>query len=238
WPGMSFSEVEETIGYAEENGAYAVTLNLPGFTRYFPSPVPDWQGYWDRCVDFAIIMRQRYAIPVRLSPRYYEEYVQGIDEDLCCVQGVVKNSPAHVAGVLVGDRIRKVGDIDIEYSESGHNLLRCCEIAEICNLPLEVERGQKRLVLKLPTVQFKYPYKRRLRGAPYGIMLTTGVSNRYIREIAQIAHERRASRVLLLSSKLLAPFYRRICDQMRGEIPEGLEIVVPENRFFGGNIIL
>ncbi len=109
----------------------------------------------------------------------------------------------------------------------------------------QVQRDARTIEARLqePPVEVDaYPYKPRgylpldFVGMSFGMCLPGAFHLQYVKQIHSAIHERQARSTLVVVSR----FYRDLVANLLADLPlpegAGLELLVPENEFFGGNV--
>lgn len=239
WPEQGLDDVEDTIRYLDEHQARFIRISMPGLTRHHPryrrGVIEEWAP---RVRERVLAVRERVATPVLISP-----FAHVTDSFAPVVEGVIPASPAAVAGISIGDRIVSVGDRRVVSRAHANSLLdRASPHGEVT---LVVQRGdeEREVTLRDPAPGAgAYPYQPRgygrldFIGMRFGLCLPGSFHLQYAKQIHTAIRERGARRVLVLASSFYADLVRGLLEQL--PLPEGtsLEVLAPENRFFGGDV--
>lgn len=243
WPLESHAEMledlERTAVYAGANDARMVQVSLPGHSRYFSPARPfELDDLWPAAAAKVREIRPRCGCPVVIMPGMYEEYLTRQKKNVPEVIGVVRNSPAHLAGIKPGDVITGIAGITIQNRPQARDILSLLQRGWCGAVSVRVQRGETEIEIRIDSGKHAYPYCS-LTGSHLGVVfMGTGLRSGYLERLGEIIRSRGAGRVLFLSSRLVRPVF----EQMVRESPFfggfDLAIEVPENKFFGGNIFM
>jgi hypothetical protein len=239
WPEQGLDDVVRTIEYLDAHEARVIRISMPGLTRHHPKYEPGVVESWLRqIVERILPMRAGLRTPVIISPYAYVSV--SLDP---LVEGIIRNSPADAAGMRLGDRLETIGGKEVVSRAHAVSLLKRATTQGIAEV--EFRRGSERIKSRLvePAREVDaYPYKpRRSRpldfpGLSFGLCLPGSFHLQYIKQIHEAIHTRQARHALVVVS----PFYRSLVDELVADLPlpEGsrIELVVPKNEFFGGNV--
>ncbi len=245
WPQPSLQEMlydlEETCRYAAQNRARLVQVNLPGYSRFFsPQPLFDSELVWERAVHRVQELRRELPCPIVVSPSMYEENLTRSRKNLPEVTGVVPGSPAARGGLRAGDVILEMNGIKVKNRPQARDLLTLFQQSGQEEVLVTVRRNGETARLGVRAGDFSYPYDPQT-GSHLGVVfMGMGLRSAYLEVLREIINSSGARSVLFLTSRLVRP----TLEQLLAEHPLGLpgdvefRLSVPENRFFGGNIIL
>jgi pyruvate-formate lyase-activating enzyme len=234
-------DLKRTTVFADKHLAALVQVNLPGYSRFFSKvELFDSDRVWKEVVECVQGLREQVSCPVVVRPAAYEENLSRTRKNLSEVIGVVPNSPAARGGIQPGDYITRIHDIPVKNRPQARDLLTLVQESGKRKVRLEVRRGSSTLTFDLDTRGGAYPFTPET-GSHLGVVfMGSGFREAYLENLRDLLRERDASEALLLSSQLIKP----TLDQLYRENPHlhpgecRLAIGVPENRYFGGNIIL
>jgi len=245
WPLPTLEEalddLAETARYAAACGASMVQVNLPGFSRFFSRTPPfDTDAVWPEIVRTAAELRREAACPVFVSPAMYEENLTREVKNRAEVIGVVPNSPAARAGLAAGDVVVEVNGVRVSCRPRARDLLSLAQKNGAGAFALRVMRGGREMVLGGDTSDHDYPYDPCTSAHLGAVFMGSGFRASHLDEVQAAIHARGARRPLLLTSALVRPTLEQLLRERPLALPEGcsLALGVPENSYFGGNIIL
>ncbi|MGE6744159.1 radical SAM protein [Allorhizobium pseudoryzae] len=245
WPAMAWSEIEETIRFADKSRPYAIFVILPGFTRTFsPQMVIDSDVYYREVAERIVALRYSVRTPLILHPRLFEQIALGYPPNTNLVIGVTPDSPAANATIRIGDIITGMDDFaNIVSQRQLSNLLslRHRSLKPFVSIHLLRDGEPMRFELDVHgAYRAGYPNKPPFEDH-FGInLLSQGIAISDLREISRIASKRGARKVAIVTSRVVLPTLDDLIERWGTLLWGDLEVVpiVPENRFFGGNIFL
>jgi hypothetical protein len=251
-PELSTDDLERTIRFADEFSPYLVRLVLGAFTKYHePRQWESWQVWdaWFRAVRAIRKLRATISTPIIVQPAMFEECFFQTDHDFPVVEGIVRNSPAFFAGIRSGDKIVSIGGAKAFSNRLVRYLFQSLALRDVEGIEIEIERMGTRDRVPLATDQSKscsdypdVPYSKDApKFYPFGIVLRDSLDPLGVMEVRDLAIERRAEKILLLTSLLVKPSLMRQLHGLGIGKRDGLNIhvEVPQNtHFLGGEIIL
>jgi pyruvate-formate lyase-activating enzyme len=245
WPFPSLAEALEdlaiTAAYAEDNLAVLVQVNLPGYTRFFtPRPSFDTEEVWQRTVEHVHGLREHLGCPIVIRPSLYEENLTRDRKNMAEVIGTVIGSPASKCGLEPGDIIAMVNGIKVANRAQARDLLTILQGNGTDSGTLTVRRGGRLLELEIRPADCGFPFTPFTATHLGAVFMGTGLRQEYLERMRNILLAHDGGEVLLLSSRLVKPTLEQMLEENPWYVPEGtrLQIEVPENDYFGGNIIL
>ena len=243
WPFPSkeemLSDLGETVAYADRHDAHLVEVSLPGFSRYFsPEPLFDREDVWSSVVSEIRELRRKVESPLLVKPSLYEETRQEGKFNLPAVVGVVKNSPAAISGLKTGDLLLAVAGLKVSSRPQARDLLHLHHQNRTPSLSLSVQRGREILEMNLLPGQHGYPYARETDHHWGMIFMGSGFRPSLLEDLKFLIAHHQAKKVLLFSSALVKPVFLQLLQEsaLFGGIQ--IQVEVPENRYFGGNIMM
>jgi len=168
----------------------------------------------------------------------YEENTYESRKNAPRVVGVVRNSPAARSGLMRGDEIVKVGSVVISSRPQARGLLSVLQGSEIGRASLTVERAGERVEVTLNVEDFSYPYSPATDHHLGVIFMGTGLRLSYLESLRGLVNSRDAKHVLFLSSTLVKPTFEQLLAESHLFGDVRVDIGVPRNSFFGGNIFM
>jgi len=245
WPLESeeemLADLEGTVAYAAEHDAHLVQVSLPGYSRYFPcGGIFERDSLWRSLVFRVQELRKKYHYPIVVMPGIFEEFVSRPVKNAPEVIGVIKNSPAHFAGVRPGDIISGIGGLVVRNRPQARDILSVFQQSDTKGLNMLVRREDRDLTLAVDLEQWTYPYSRVTDTHLGVVFMGTGLRVGYLERLKELISDHRARDVLFLSSALVKPVFEQLLRQSflfaGGQV--SVQVAVPENRFFGGNIFM
>jgi len=245
WPDGSLDEMlddmETTIDYAEENHVRLIQISLPGYSRYFSEKELFNRDYvWEAITGKVRDIRCKTEVPIVTRPAVYEEGLFCNQKNLPEVIGVVKGSPAFYGGLQTGDILKKVGSNLVRNRPQALVLLSILQQSGMESVTIQVLRHGRKLNLSLNLNRFSYPYSKHA-GTHLGVVfMGAGLKTGYLETLRELIEEKGAKKILLLTSVLMKPLLEQIIRESLffGGGDLHIDIRVPPNRFFGGNICM
>jgi pyruvate-formate lyase-activating enzyme len=244
WPSPDLEEMlhdlEQTAAFADAAQARMVQVNLPGYSRFFPVHEPfDTAEVWGETVRRLQRLREVVSCPVVVSPSLYEENLTRTRKNRPEAIGVVRNSPAARWGLEAGDMVKAVNGIPVTGRPQARDLLSLLQ-GSGGKGTITVRRGGRTVELAGDTADWSYPFDT-ATGTHLGVVfMGAGLRSSYLGRLEALARECAGREVLFLTSSLVRPTLEQLLRERPLSLPQGtrLRLAVPENRFFGGNIIL
>lgn len=243
WPFPSkeemLSDLRETVAYTDRHDAHLVEVSLPGFSRYFSRELLfDREDVWSSVVSEIRDLRRKVECPLLVKPSLYEETRHERKFNLPAVIGVVKNSPADLSGLKAGDLLLSVAGLKVSSRPQARDLLHLHHQNRTPFLSLSVQRGREILEMNLLPGQHGYPYARETDHHWGMIFMGSGFRPSLLEDLKALIAHHRAKKVLLFSSALVKPVFLQLLQE--SALFGGIQIhaEVPENRYFGGNIMM
>lgn len=243
WPSVAISEMESTIRWADQFDVRCINVILGGYTRLFPNP-PAFEPfeYWSEVVDALAPLRAELRNALIIQPRVFEERRQNRSVGEAWVTGVVPRSRAHRAGMRFGDLITAINGNRVAsrlqcegalgwLAEKQASVARIEVFREGSPLELTIELGDED-----PDYLYGLPRNDRL-----GIFLVaSGIPLSAFQQIYRIADYYSANRVGIVTSKVCHDLVVELLQQSAflSDRPIHFELIVPDNEYYGGNIIL
>lgn len=245
WPFDSLAEtlddLTRTITYCQSYEPHLIQVNLPGYSRYFSDKkLFDLDEVWSAVVRQVRKSRESSHCPIIAMPTRYEENLCYERKNRPQIIGLVSNSPAARAGLMRNDRILEINGIRIFWRPQARDLLSRIRESNITVVPIVVERDSRSLSVMVNRDDFAYPYSRNIDQHLGIIFLGMGFRISGIERLKEIIDAYQAKHVLLLSSTLVKPVLEQCLREshLLGNSQLQLDIVVPQNRFLGGNIFM
>jgi len=245
WPFGSLAEtlddLSRTIAHADEHDSHLIQINLPGYSQYFSSEkLYDLNEVWSAIVAKVRELRERTLAPIVVMPSFFEENFYEERKNRPKIIGLVKNSPAARAGLKKGDEILEINGFVVQSRPQARDLLVRLQEGKVESAKMTVKREGRSLDLTVSLRDFSYPYSESVDRHLGIVMMGTGFRISYLEKLREIIDGYQAKRVLFLSSALVKPTF----EQALAESPlfaSGqfeIDIEVPRNDFFGGNIFM
>lgn len=237
WPTIPWSDIRNTVRRLDEEGCAVIRFSLSAYSKHLKGQRFDRESFWAEGLAVAQELMREVQTPIKVEPYHYMD-----PTNLPHVAGVVKGSPAARAGLRPGDRITAVGGLPCP--TSNHALTAIARAARRDAVEISwtrAETGEEAsATLDDAAGPFGYPYDslRELDGFKLGLILIDNLKFSYMKEMRDIIDRHGARRVLLCTSELMRPIVARMIEQSGAFEGCDLALGVPENRFFGGAIVL
>lgn len=241
WPTIPWDDIEHTVRELDRAGCAVVRFSLSAYSRWLRSKrdAYDRQAFWSEGLALARRLQQELDTPVKVEPFAYDRPTYAP-----VLAGTVKGSPASLAGLRAGDVLTGVGGTPVV---SANQALGAIARAR--------KRGERRLdvryrpagdgaeraaVLDEDGGPFGYPYDdmRGFAGFEWGLLLVENLKFETLKQMRAIIDRRGARSVLVCSSELMRPVVEEMVAVSGAFDDVDVRLEVPENRFFGGSIVL
>ncbi len=242
WPTIPEDDIRNTIHYLDSFDPVAIKINLPSYTRFFKGSVKfDTKNKWESLIKLVDEIRNKISTPITWEP-----YMCAGDPILPVITGVVKNSPAAYFGIRVNDSIKEVNGIKILFREQARRMLIQVNENDRCR-QITLERNGKEIKIDLVDEyewhEDRYPHKpvfHPREGKTFGLLIHQGLDVYGVMHLSKIIQQNGAKKVLFLSSTFLASTSAQLVEHLQDRLFNNINVTVmaPENRFFGGNIVI
>ncbi|HWQ29993.1 MAG TPA: DUF512 domain-containing protein [Negativicutes bacterium] len=206
---VGWEDIRQTILFLNENGASAIRLFMPGYTRYTKGLLPP-ENIRDSLLEFSCEMGGKLGIPLIVEP-------SGIKDVNAVVQGVLPGSPACRAGIARGDRIIKLNGKEPVSRVDAYYMAQRSE-----NPELEVLRNGKIIKMVID----------KQAASTSGMVFNYDIHPDTILDIEKSILRNRGKSFLVLTSELAYEIIKA-CVQRNF----GVETEAVKNLCFGGNIM-
>ncbi len=245
WPLPDLREMlrdlESTARFADCARARLVQVNLPGYSRFFSQhQLFDTAEVWGETVRLVRRLREEVACPVVVSPSLYEENLTRPRKNQAEVIGVVRDSPMARCGLAAGDVITAVNGIPVRSRPQARDLLSLLRESGASDVALGVSRRGREVELALDAGDWDYPFDPATGTHLGAVFMGAGLRESQLERLQALVRESGAREALFLTSALVRPTLEQLLRERPLLLPRGarLRLGVPENRFFGGNIML
>ena len=245
WPVDTVNEMLEdlssTVSYAAEYDTHLIQVNLPGYSRYFSSSeLFDIHQLWTAVISRVRELREEHNCPIVAMPTMYEENIYQPRKNLPQILGLVKNSPAYISGLRREDLILQINGIRIYDRPQARDLLSILQHSGGKEVSLRVQRNQQTLEMSLDLARYSYPYSPDTDTYLGIVFMGTGLRMSYIENLREVIDYHKAKHVLFLSSEIVKPTFEQCLTESRlfGDNQLEINIEIPKNNFFGGNIFM
>jgi wyosine [tRNA(Phe)-imidazoG37] synthetase (radical SAM superfamily) len=237
FPDISFEELTRTVKALEKVSPAFVRVNMPGFTKDHPIKFEhDTDQVWMNAVEWVREARKKVNFPIISIPSSYElnVYDKKLNEPI--VTGVIRNSPAEIAGIRANDVIKSINGMPIELRSDILSLISFMRGS--IDVVVERDNSEVRIELDL-TVQGTYPYEGSVFGKymfPYGIVLAPGLTRTSATEIKNIIESTQSEDIWIITSEVMENSAVDLLERCIPEILPRTKFIKAKNLFLGGNI--
>jgi membrane-associated protease RseP (regulator of RpoE activity) len=245
WPVDSVAEMlddlSSTVVFADENDTHIIQINLPGYSKYFSTEkLYDLDEVWSAVIARVRKLREKVSAPIVVMPSMAEENRYEGRKNRAKIIGLVKNSPAERGGLRKGDEILELGGLAVASRPQARQLLAALQDSKAESANISVKRGGRKLNVTVNLHDFSYPYSESVDRHLGIVMMGTGFRLGCLEKLREVIDIHKAKRVLFLSSTLVKPSFEQALGESAlfasGEVE--IDIQVPRNDFFGGNIFM
>lgn len=240
WPTLTHADIEKTARYLAECDAYSVRIRLPLTHRWLNEQLDvDFHAHWREIAALARRLRPELPVPLIVEPPLF-----WLDAIVPEVDGVIRNSPAHRAGLRAGDLMRRIEGRPVRTRIESEAILDQCHLEGRRRVEVTVARNGELLDMTLEESspgEDTYPYSADglFRGENYGVLHIEDFRLNHVQRVIEAIERHAARRVLLFSSVLMAPIFETIVAGVP-EFAARLESVqlcldVIKDNSFGGN---
>lgn len=243
WPRVPIEETIAAVRFADLFQPRAISVLLGGYTRLFPNapdyPIPE---FWNEVIEAVRPLRTTLKNPLLLQPRLYEDqYVNG-DAGIgrSIVIGVIPGSPA--SGVI--HLYDEIVSINANPIVNRNQCLSLLSLARSSGEELQISvlrRGQELEFVIDPCTQSDTYRYHRIANDFLGIHLQgEDLRTASIRSVFDAVNAHAARDVVVLTSMIVRPFIARWLKKYEFLLasPTSFDLIIPENRFLGGNIVM
>lgn len=238
WPTIPWSDIEQTVRRLDQAGCAIVRFSLSAYSKHLKGRRYNREEFWQQGLAVARALMEEVEIPIKVEPYHYMD-----QSFLPRVAGVIKGSPAARAGIRAGDLILTVEGRAMP--TANHALSALATTARRrpqVQLTYQGARDgcQHSVVLDNQAGPSGYPYDQMLQfaGFEWGLVLIDNLKFSYLQEMRELIDAHQAHRVLLCSSALMKPIVLQMLAVSQAFTDLELAVEVPENRYFGGSIVL
>ncbi len=241
FPGVQamLADLKETVIYGDQHDAHLVEISLPGTSQFFsPDPLYNLEEVWSAVVSTIRDLREKRQIPLVVKPSMYEENLHEKRKNLPRLIGVVKNSPAAHAGLRPGDLILAVDGLQVSSRPQARDILHIHHLRRGGAIRLSIQRQGERKEAEIQPDHFGYPYAPETDHHLGIIFMGAGFRPSVLEDLRSLVIAHGARRVLLLSSSLVQPVFEQTLHESSLFGDMQIQVRIPSNRFFGGNIFM
>jgi uncharacterized Fe-S cluster-containing radical SAM superfamily protein len=243
WPFPSIdamvADLETTIRFVSEHEPTMIQVSLPGYTK--ESAVEETfstDEVWNIIKQQCLKLRDRFDCPLVIRPGLFEDYLNPDRIKRPIVLGTVRNSPARRGGLRVGDHILEVNGIPTKSRTQALSLLTTLHHSELTEAALKINRNEEILNLQLMLTEYGSPYTPGSATHLGMVFSTTGIPGDWLESLQQVLHDHKTKEVLLFTSSLVFPYLKAEITRNGYINQKQLHLRVPDNTYFGGNIMM
>ncbi len=211
---LGWDNLAKTIQALEDKGAMTIRVFLPGFTRLAPPSLVFEPSLWEKLHQFVSEIKETISTPIILDPPLLSDFKAQ-------VEGVIRNSPAHRAGMKKGDEIQEVQGKEVSCRVEAFNITKNLE-----NPTLTIKRNEEHLSVTLD----------KRAGEPPGFVIYSDVDPHQMDDLLSRLKGLKGQQALILCSELGYPLIKKFVKENRQGKNRVMVKAVP-NHFFGGSIM-
>lgn len=208
---MDHNDMEDIVRVLDETGAENVRIFLPGYTSE-TAISKNLEGIFREVDEIVSELRGKYEIPIIIEPSF-------ISNLKCEVEGVIKGSPAYIAGIRYGDIIKVIGERE--------------PISRVDAFETAYRKSNPNVVVERDGKIFKVTLKKKRNSSP-GFVMLYDISPHVLDDIKASAKRNNAHKLLIMASELGADVLK--CLLQMEDLPFSYKIIPVANLFFGGTI--
>lgn len=245
WPSISIQELIDTIYFLSENSARMIRVTLPGYTRHFSQDHPfETDSTWKEILRHILPLKEKINTPLLVLPSLFHEQAL-----LPEISGIIENSPAGREGLRSKDRIISINGRIIQFRTDAKQALGIA-VEEEGRADVEVDRMGARFSVSLKEfdhgTRAHYPYQPDgyppSSAHPFGIVLIDDFNPKWLWKSLEDMRNSPERTILLMTTPIMEPVISSLLEkysETREILKEkDLYLWIPEQRFWGGNIIL
>ncbi len=208
-----FEDINQTIRLLEKCGAQTVRIFLPGYTRWSGKSKPVNKVNHSELISSLNSANPAFEIPVSVEPPY-------VSDLLPVTTGVIKGSPADIAGMKKGDLLHRVSGVKPWSRSDAFSLCTQKEDPKV-----EIVRDNERRRLFLQKKKHQNP----------GFVMDNDIEKERVHKAVERAKSCKAKKVLIFTSTLAKAFIKKAVEDIGGsDIEFDLKGITSE--YWGGNI--
>jgi MoaA/NifB/PqqE/SkfB family radical SAM enzyme len=241
WPSIPIDDIESSLRYVDAYDAQSASIYYPGFTRFSPKEMrPSWKSHLHDVIDMAARLRCELTVPIVFDIHRYE--LRYLQKELWNIApaAVIKNSPSWKAGLRAGDLIIAINEKKMHSLPMTRKVLTRLATKREPTVCVTYKRETEVFKAEWSSSEgrdYTYPYTS--SSPPFGIDLPQGFDTDDLKNIVKAITIHRANNALLLSSELMANEVKTLIIRRGSPILRNrVRIEVPQNRYFGGNVII
>ena len=243
WPFPSSEEMlddlRSTVAFAARFDPVMIQISLPGCARELSEESQfSLDEVWGDLKNVAQELRRRTDCPIVIRPGMFEDFEDPSGPNEPTVVGAVKNSPAAIAGLLGGDRIARINGLPVKSRAQARTLLTTLHQSDLRNATIDICRAKERVNLRIDPSRHGYPYTSGTSTHLGAVFASAGIPQEWLERLKDVVVAHRAKRALVFTSRLVRPTLEKMISHNGLFADTDLHLRVPENRFFGGNIIM
>lgn len=205
WPSLNREDIERSLHDIASCSPYGIRIRLPLVHNYTPIfPQENLEKFWGETYDFINSIKYNFDVPVWIEPIQY-----GRTPVIPFIDGVIKNSPAFMAGLRSGDRIVSIDDKAISSRFEVRLLFSSSEFRSKDSIIIRIQRGIENITFRLSSSSdegLAYPYNKDLNhpGEQFGILLLPDFDIGFLDNVCRLAEKHNSKQILLFASPLTA----------------------------------
>lgn len=241
WPTIPWDDIEHTVRELDRMDCAVIRFSLSAFSRFLKRKKDpyDREQFWERGRTLARALQRELDTPIKIEPFHYdrpsyEPYVVG----------AIKGSPAALSGMRAGDVLTQVDGRPVTTANQALAAIAGAKRRGARRLTAAYRRNgseaERVATLDEDAGPFGYPYDEMagFDGFDWGLILVENLKFGYLETMRRIIDRHGAGTVLVCSSRLMRPIVADMLQASHAFDDVEILLEVPENRYFGGSIVL
>lgn len=243
WPLPSqkamLDDLEKTVLFTDKYLPTCVQISLPGYSRFFSKKTLfNHEKVWGCLKKKVVQLREKVRCPLVMRPGLFEEYEEPHKVQEPMIIGTIKNSPAAGAGLQRGDQLLKINGLKVVSRHHARSLLSLIHEGNLVKITITFKRGKTTNEVNVYPISYDYPYSPEAATHLGIVFSSSGIPETWMEYLRGVIIARGASRVLVLTSRLVSPTIRIFLSRTVFPPETQVYVRVPENSYWGGNIFM
>lgn len=238
WPTIPWEDIKNTVHMLDKAGCAIIRFSLSTYSKFLKTRPFNREVFWAEGLAVAQELMREVDTPIKIEPYHYMD-----PTFLPYVAGVIKGSPAWHVGLRARDLIVKIEDHTIPTANHALSILaQSAKQSSLVTITYQRQEDGQLVDALLDDGRgsFGYPYDEMLgfAGFEWGLIVTDNLKFSYLKEMRSIIDKHKAECVLVCSSQIMKPIVIQMLEYSQAFDDIEILLEVPQNRYFGGNIIL